>query len=59
VHKFLSVRDYAHLLRWYERIAARPAVARGRVVNRTSDTLGTFLREHHDASGFREIQGLS
>lgn len=35
-HEFLGVQDYKHLMRWYESIAARPAVARGRVVNRTA-----------------------
>jgi len=51
-HEFLAVEDYKHLLRWYEAIAARPAVARGRVVNRTSGAPGTVLRERHDASDF-------
>jgi GST-like protein len=51
-HEFLAVEDYRHLLRWYEAIAARPAVARGRVVNRTSGAPGTVLRERHDASDF-------
>jgi GSH-dependent disulfide-bond oxidoreductase len=48
-HEFLGVEAYPHLLRWYEAIAARPAVARGRIVNRTSGPPGTFLRERHDA----------
>jgi len=51
-HEFLAVEDYRHLLRWYEAIAARPAVARGRVVNRTSGAPGTVLRERHEASDF-------
>ncbi len=51
-HEFLAVEEYRHLLRWYEAIAARPAVARGRVVNRTSGAPGTALRERHDASDF-------
>lgn len=51
-HEFLAVEEYRHLLRWYEAIAARPAVARGRVVNRTSGAPGTVLRERHDASDF-------
>jgi len=51
-HEFLEVEQYSHLLRWYHAIAARPAVARGRIVNRTSDAPGTFLRERHDAADF-------
>jgi GST-like protein len=51
-HQFLEVGQYSHLLRWYHAIAARPAVARGRIVNRTSDAPGTFLRERHDAADF-------
>ena len=51
-HEFLAVEEYRHLLRWYEAIAARPAVARGRVVNRTSGAPGTVLSERHDASDF-------
>lgn len=49
-HEFLAVQEYRHLMRWYEAIAARPAVKRGRVVNRTSGEPGTFLRERHDAA---------
>lgn len=50
--EFLAVHEYEHLLRWYKAIAARPAVARGRIVNRTSGGPGEFLRERHDASDF-------
>ncbi|MGV3549612.1 glutathione-dependent disulfide-bond oxidoreductase [Rhizobium sp.] len=49
-HEFVGVEEYQHLLRWYRAIAARPAVARGRVVNRTSGGPGEFLRERHDAA---------
>ncbi len=49
-HEFLDVDQYTHLLRWYNAIASRPAVVRGRVVNRVSGVPGTFLRERHDAS---------
>lgn len=60
-HEFLAVEEYSHLLRWYNAIAARPAVARGRIVNRTSGAPGEFLRERHDASDFarepRRAQG--
>ncbi|WP_326541888.1 glutathione-dependent disulfide-bond oxidoreductase [Pseudorhodoferax sp.] len=56
-HEFLGVEEYRHLLRWYRAIAARPAVARGRVVNRRSDTPGEFLRERHDAADFASLNG--
>lgn len=55
-HEFLAVEEYTHLLRWYRAIAARPAVARGRVVNRVSGEPGTFLRERHDAKDFESLQ---
>jgi GST-like protein len=49
-HEFLAVEEYTHLLRWYKAIAGRPAVARGRIVNRTSGAAGEFLRERHAAT---------
>lgn len=55
-HEFLAVEEYTHLLRWYKAIAARPAVARGRVVNRVSEEPGTFLRERHDAKDFESLR---
>ncbi|MBN3725448.1 glutathione-dependent disulfide-bond oxidoreductase [Burkholderia sp. Ac-20379] len=54
-HEFLAIEQYPHLLRWYHAIAARPAVARGRVVNRTSGAPGTWLRERHDAGDFNAL----
>ncbi|WP_144629856.1 glutathione-dependent disulfide-bond oxidoreductase [Bordetella genomosp. 13] len=54
-HEFLAVEQYTHLLRWYEAIAARPAVARGRIVNRTSGAPGEFLRERHEAADFDRL----
>jgi GSH-dependent disulfide-bond oxidoreductase len=50
--EFLSVQDYKHVGRWADAIAARPAVKRGRMVNRTSGDLSTQLHERHDASDF-------
>lgn len=50
--EFLSVQDYTHVLRWANAIAERPAVQRGRMVNRTSGPLERQLRERHDASDF-------
>ena len=49
---FLSVQDYTHVQRWAELIGARPAVRRGRMVNRTSGEPSSQLRERHDASDF-------
>lgn len=55
-HEFLEVEDYPNLLRWYRTLAARPAVARGRVVNRTGGAPGEFLRERHAASDFDALR---
>ena len=50
--EFLSVQDYKNVLRWADAIAARPAVKRGRIVNRTSGDPSSQLHERHDASDF-------
>ncbi len=50
--EFLSVQDYAHVKRWSEQLLARPAVMRGRKVNRTTGELSDQLHERHDASDF-------
>ncbi|ACD19518.1 glutathione-dependent disulfide-bond oxidoreductase [Paraburkholderia phytofirmans] len=50
--EFLSVQDYANVQRWADMLLARPAVRRGRMVNRTSGDLSGQLRERHDASDF-------
>jgi len=50
--EFLSVQDYKHVQRWTAQIAARPAVERGRKVNRTFGPLEDQLHERHDASDF-------
>jgi GST-like protein len=49
---FLSVQDYTHVRRWTDEIAARPAVRRGRMVNRTNGDPASQLHERHDASDF-------
>ena len=49
---FLSVQEYRNVLRWTDGIALRPAVKRGRMVNRTSGNPASQLRERHDASDF-------
>jgi GST-like protein len=50
--EFLSVHDYTNVLRWTDTIAARPAVQRGRMVNRVMGDPSTQLHERHDASDF-------
>jgi GSH-dependent disulfide-bond oxidoreductase len=50
--EFLDVESYAHVQRWAKAIDARPAVSRGRMVNRGFGELHTQLRERHDASDF-------
>ena len=50
--EFLSVQDYRNVQRWADAILARPAVKRGRMVNRTSGDPSEQLRERHDASDF-------
>ena len=52
VQEFLSVQDYPHLSRWVDMIAERPAVKRGRMVNRTFGSPESQVRERHDASDF-------
>lgn len=49
---FLSVHEYKNVIRWADQLNARPAVKRGRIVNRTSGDPAKQLRERHDASDF-------
>jgi len=50
--EFLSVHEYEHVLRWADAIAERPAVRRGRMVNRVFGEPSEQLPERHDASDF-------
>ena len=50
--EFLQVQSYINVQRWTEQIAQRPAVQRGRMVNRVSGKPEEQLRERHDASDF-------
>ena len=50
--EFLSVQDYRNVKRWADDLLSRPAVKRGRMVNRTWGDPAGQLRERHDASDF-------
>jgi GSH-dependent disulfide-bond oxidoreductase len=50
--EFLSVQDYRHVLRWADLIGERPAVRRGRMVNRVMGEPSGQLHERHDAADF-------
>ena len=50
--EFLQVQDYRHVQRWTQTIAGRPAVRRGRMVNRAVGPLNEQLHERHAASDF-------
>jgi GST-like protein len=48
--EFLGLRDYKNVMRWTEEVAARPAVQRGRRVNRKVENDPSFIRERHSAA---------
>ncbi|MER8767263.1 glutathione-dependent disulfide-bond oxidoreductase [Mesorhizobium sp. M0092] len=50
--EFLQVEEYKNVQRWADAIDARPAVKRGRMVNRTFGQPSMQLHERHDASDF-------
>jgi GST-like protein len=50
--EFLQVQDYKNVQRWTDAIAQRPAVKRGRMVNRITGDPASQLHERHDASDF-------
>ena len=50
--EFLSVQEYVHVQRWANTILARPAVKRGRMVNRTWGEPDQQVLERHDSSDF-------
>jgi len=50
--EFLQVHEYTHVVRWADDIAQRPAVQRGRRVNRTWGAPESQLPERHEASDF-------
>jgi GST-like protein len=53
--EFLQVQDYSHVVAWADRIAQRPAVQRGRKVNRTWGESDSQLPERHEASDFDQL----
>ena len=50
--KFLSIHEYTNVERWAKQIAARPAVKRGRIVNKAWGDEDTQLLERHSAADF-------
>jgi GST-like protein len=56
--EFLSVHEYKHVRRWADTLLKRPAVVRGRMVNRTSPDPAGQLLERHDASDFQTNTAL-
>ena len=50
--EFLQVSEYKNVLRWADEIAKRPAVQRGRMVNRAWGQPNSQLHERHDAGDF-------
>ena len=50
--EFLETHTYSHVNRWAKEIAGRPAVRRGRMVNRATGPLEGQLRERHEAGDF-------
>ena len=50
--EFLQVQEYKNVIRWTDQIFARPAVKRGRIVNRVTGDPSEQLHERHDASDF-------
>ena len=50
--EFLATHEYEHVMRWARAIDARPAVKRGRIVNKLSGDPAEQLHERHDSSDF-------
>ncbi|KAA8984609.1 glutathione-dependent disulfide-bond oxidoreductase [Halovibrio salipaludis] len=53
--EFLEAHTYTNVIRWADEIAARPAVKRGRLVNKTWGDEGSKLPERHDPSDFDNL----
>ncbi|MEM7605839.1 MAG: glutathione-dependent disulfide-bond oxidoreductase, partial [Myxococcota bacterium] len=54
--EFLDVESYTHVLRWARAIGDRPAVIRGRMVNRTWGEAHEQLKERHSAADFAALE---
>jgi GST-like protein len=52
--EFLDVKSYKNVVKWANLINERPAVKRGRIVNKISGNLDEQLHERHDSSDFNE-----
>ncbi|MDP1988462.1 glutathione-dependent disulfide-bond oxidoreductase [Phenylobacterium sp.] len=50
--EFLQVQEYKNVIRWADQLGERPAVKRGRMVNKTSGEPSSQLHERHEASDF-------
>jgi GST-like protein len=50
--EFLAVHEYTHVIAWADRIGQRPAVKRGRMVNRAFGDPASQLHERHEAMDF-------
>lgn len=50
--EFLQVHEYEHVVRWVNEVGERPAVRRGRMVNRTWGDENEQVRERHSAADF-------
>lgn len=53
--EFLNAQSYTHVLRWVEELAQRPAVQRGRMVNRNWGEAHEQLPERHSAADFTAL----
>jgi GST-like protein len=53
--EFLSVQEYQHVIRWSDAVAKRPAVQRGRIVNRVRGDATSLLAERHEASDIDKV----
>jgi GSH-dependent disulfide-bond oxidoreductase len=54
--EFLAVHEYKNVIRWTDEIGKRPAVRRGRMVNRAWGDPASQLPERHDASDFDKVK---